>query len=235
MEKLRLLLLEPNKLVRAGIKKILCDLGVIVEKDAGGIQDALSYLEGGGPPNLILIEFDTECGSPMETLRSIRIAAPEAKIVALTSEIAAFSPLEALKAGISGLLNKDISPEAFLHSLLLVATGEKVFPIHSTFLINSEESQRAVSRSHAAAPDLSVREVKVLQCLAGGLPNKLIARELNITETTVKAHVKTVMRKVEVANRTQAAIWCIGKGLQHCAPRRAAHGDLPLRFSSTER
>ncbi len=224
MEKLRLLLLEPNKLVRAGIKKILCDLGVVVEKDAGGIQDALSYLEDGGRPDLILMEFDAECGSPMETLRSIRIAAPEAKIVALTSEIAPFSLLEALKAGISGLLNKDISPETFLHSLHLVATGEKVFPIHSAFLINSEESTTSVSRSQPEAPDLSAREVKVLQCLAGGLPNKLIARELNITETTVKAHVKTVMRKVDVENRTQAAIWCIGKGLQHRAPHRTDHG-----------
>jgi two-component system, NarL family, nitrate/nitrite response regulator NarL len=224
MEKLRLLLLEPNKLVRAGIKKILCDLGVIVEKDAGGIQDAVSYLEGGGRPDLILMEFDAECGSPMETLRSIRAAAPEAKIVALTSEISSFSLLEALKAGISGLLNKDISPETFLHSLHLVATGEKVFPIHSAFLISAEESKTSVSRSQPAAPDLSAREVKVLQCLAGGLPNKLIARELNITETTVKAHVKTVMRKVDVENRTQAAIWCIGKGLQHWAPRRTDYG-----------
>jgi len=224
MEKLRLLLLEPNKLVRAGIKKILCDLGVVVEKDAGGIQDALSYLEDGGRPDLILMEFDAECGSPMETLRSIRIAAPEAKIVALTTEIAPFSLLEALKAGISGLLNKDISPETFLHSLHLVATGEKVFPIHSAFLINSEESKTSVSWSQPEAPDLSAREVKVLQCLAGGLPNKLIARELNITETTVKAHVKTVMRKVDVENRTQAAIWCIGKGLQNWAPRRTDHG-----------
>jgi two-component system nitrate/nitrite response regulator NarL len=224
MEKLRLLLLEPNKLVRAGIRKILCDLGVIVEKDAGGIQDALSYLEDGGRPDVILMEFDAECGSPMETLRSIRVAAPEAKIVALTSEIAPFSILEALRAGISGLLNKDISPETFLHSLHLVATGEKVFPIHSAFLINSEESTTSVSRSQPVAPDLSAREVKVLQCLAGGLPNKLIARELNITETTVKAHVKTVMRKVDVENRTQAAIWCIGKGLQHRAPRSTDHG-----------
>jgi two-component system nitrate/nitrite response regulator NarL len=225
MEKLRVLLLEPNKLVRAGIKKILCDLGVIVEKDAGGIQDAVSYLEDGGRPDLILMEFDAaESGSPIETLRSIRVAAPEAKIVALTSEIASFSLLEALKAGISGLLNKDISPETFLHSLHLVATGEKVFPIHSAFLLNSEESTTSVSRSQPEAPDLSAREVKVLQCLAGGLPNKLIARELNITQTTVKAHVKTVMRKVDVENRTQAAIWCIGKGLQLRAPRRTGHG-----------
>jgi two-component system nitrate/nitrite response regulator NarL len=218
MEKLRLLLLEPNKLVRAGIKKILCDLGLIVEMDTGGTQDAVSYLEDGGRPDVILMEFDTECGSPMETLRSIRIAAPDAKIVALTSETAAFAPLEALKAGISGLLNKDISPKTFLHSLELVATGEKVFPIHSAFLVDSEESKMSASRPQLAAPDLSAKEVKVLQCLAGGLANKLIARELNITETTVKAHVKTIMRKVDVENRTQAAIWCIGKGLQRQAP-----------------
>lgn len=218
MEKLRLLLLEPDKLVRAGIKKILCDLGVIVEKDIGGTQDAVSYLGNGGRPDLILMEFDTECSSPMDTLRSIRIAAPEAKIVVLTNEIAAFSPVEALKAGISGLLNKDISPETFLHSLELVATGEKVFPIHSDFLINSEESNTSTPPAQLAAPSLSAREVNVLRCLAGGLANKLIARELNITETTVKAHVKTIMRKVDAENRTQAAIWCIGKGLRYQAP-----------------
>jgi two-component system, NarL family, nitrate/nitrite response regulator NarL len=218
MEKLRLLLLEPNKLVRAGIKKILCDIGIIVEKDTGGTQDAVSYLEHGGRPDLILMEFDTALGSPMDTLRSIRIAAPEAKIVALTTEIAAFSVVEALKAGISGLLNKDISPETFLHSLELAATGEKVFPIHSDFLIDSAESKTSTALPQLAVPDLSVKEFKVLRCLAGGLANKLIARELNITETTVKAHVKTIMRKVDVENRTQAAIWCIGKGLLYRAP-----------------
>lgn len=218
MEKLRLLLLEPNKLVRAGIKNVLCDLGVIVEKDIGCTQEALSYLEAGGRPDLILMEFDTERGSRMDTMRSIRIAAPEAKIVVLTNEIAAFSPAEALKAGISGLLTKDISPETFLHSLELVATAEKVFAIHSDFLINPDESETSMLPTQLAAPDLSAREVNVLRCLAGGLANKLIARELNITETTVKAHVKTIMRKVNVENRTQAAIWCVGKGLQYQAP-----------------
>jgi two-component system nitrate/nitrite response regulator NarL len=218
MEKLRLLLLEPDKLVRAGIRKVLCDLGIIVEKDSGDTQEALSYLEDGGRPDLILMEFDTEHGSPMDSLRSIRIAAPEAKIVALTNEIAAFSLVEALRAGLSGLLTKDISPETFLHSLELVATGERVFAIHSDFLINPDDSEPPTLPTQLAAPDLSAREVKVLRCLAGGLANKLIARELNITETTVKAHVKTIMRKVNVENRTQAAIWCVGKGLQYQAP-----------------
>jgi two-component system, NarL family, nitrate/nitrite response regulator NarL len=218
MKKLRILLLERNKLVRAGIKKILGDLGLIVEKDTGCIQDAVSYLEDGGRPDLILMEFDIEHDAPMDTLRSVRIAAPEAKVVALTTEIGAFSLVEALKAGISGLLNKDISPETFLHSLELVATGEKVFPVHWNFLSHPEESKTSTPPPQRVTPGLSEREVNVLRCLAGGLGNKLIARELNITETTVKAHVKTIMRKVDAENRTQAAIWCIGKGLQYQAP-----------------
>ncbi|HZS83365.1 MAG TPA: response regulator transcription factor [Stellaceae bacterium] len=218
MGKIRLLLVDPQKLVREGIKKILIDTEFVVEQEAGDMRDLLAYLESGARPDIILAEIAGEGDASMAMLRSIREAAPDSRIVALNSNIAGLSPVEALKAGLSGLLVKDISPRGFVHALELVMMGEKIFPVHSDFLAAGDGEAEPAGAAESKVLDLSERERKVLQCLAGGLSNKLIARELDVTETTVKAHVKTILRKINAENRTQAAIWCLGNGLEYQPP-----------------
>ncbi len=115
-------------------------------------------------------------------------------------------------AGAHGYLIKDISVEALLQSLLLVMLGEKVFPTHlATLLVNGmpNTAPASIVTSHG----LTERECQVLRCLVQGDSNKMIANRLNITEATIKVHMKSLLRKINATNRTQAAIWALNNGL----------------------
>ncbi|WP_281978057.1 LuxR C-terminal-related transcriptional regulator [Pseudorhizobium flavum] len=117
-------------------------------------------------------------------------------------------------SGVDGYLLDDISPEALLESLHLVTLGEKVFPSQLAVLMcgNYWKSVRTDVPKFKDA-DLSEREILIVQGLTEGCPNKILAHKLNITEATVKVHVKAVLKKLGVRNRTQAAIWAIQSGL----------------------
>jgi two-component system nitrate/nitrite response regulator NarL len=177
----------------------------------------------------------------------MRRAGPDAKLVVLTANFDSWLLANAADLGICGLLPKDISPLALLHSLDLVMLCEKVFPIHKTFLpmtpehdkLSLQGAQTSSFEQSFELANLSVREIEILQYLTSGLPNKVIARELNVAETTIKAHVKTILRKIKAGNRTQAAIWCLKKGLGSPSPAnsigdRRKNGSPPAAFSEPE-
>lgn len=113
----------------------------------------------------------------------------------------------ALAAGADGVLSKAMAPPALPHALLLVMLGETIFPAPPADdpADTAPNIGRDVENGCPAA--LSARECQVLSLLAGGQPNKVIARKLAITEATVKIHVKNVLRKIGAQNRTQAALW----------------------------
>ena len=101
-----------------------------------------------------------------------------------------------------------MAPEALIQSLQLVTLGEKVFPTNlATMLLD----MNAPGPQHSIG-GLSPREQEILQALVTGASNKLIAIRLGITEATVKVHLKTLLRKIDVNNRTQAAIWAMNNG-----------------------
>lgn len=113
----------------------------------------------------------------------------------------------ALAAGADGVLSKAMVPPALPHALLLVMLGETIFPAPPADdpADTAPNLGRDVENGCPAA--LSARECQVLSRLAGGQPNKMIARDLAIAEATVKIHVKNVLRKIGAQNRTQAALW----------------------------
>ena len=121
----------------------------------------------------------------------------------------------AFALGIDGYLHGDISGEALCESLKLVLLGEKVFPSRLVALLSNRipaESNRMHSNS-VRSGDLSEREVEIITRLVSGLPNKIIARQLTITEATVKVHLKNILKKLGVANRTQVAVWAVNHGM----------------------
>ena len=122
---------------------------------------------------------------------------------------------EALAIGVNGCLARQTSCLPLMLMLELIALGECVLPRHVVDEIASSASNDAPKRRDSAAPthDLSNRELGILRCLVEGDPNKIIARKLGITEATVKIHVKGILRKLQVLNRTQAAVWVIDRGL----------------------
>jgi two-component system, NarL family, nitrate/nitrite response regulator NarL len=136
---------------------------------------------------------------------------PQTKVVLLTDQVTSEWLDKAVQAGASGFLPKDISADALRFSLELVLLGEQIFPTLHSLL---EPRFHAVPAVRPSAPDnhvrpipISVRENQILGCLVNGLPNKTIARHLDIAEATVKVHLKALLRKINVRNRTQAAIW----------------------------
>jgi two-component system, NarL family, nitrate/nitrite response regulator NarL len=123
--------------------------------------------------------------------------------------------LHSLRAGASGYLLNDTTCEALIKSLELVSLGAHMLPPQALDLLSGEAcgedpATHAVAHSPQA---LSSREVEVLRCLSQGKANKVIAREWGISEATVKVHVKAILRKIQVKNRTEAALWARDHGV----------------------
>lgn len=112
-------------------------------------------------------------------------------------------------AALSGVLTYDLSAEAFVRSLRLICSGERVFPRELTLRSKPGTSLQETSPSRCGVERLTPREREILFHLVDGLSNKGIARILRITEATVKVHLKSLLRKIRVGNRTQAAIWAL--------------------------
>ena len=145
---------------------------------------------------------------------------PTARIVVLADDLSVDVLRAAMGGGADGFLIKNVSPEALIQSLQLIMLGEKVFP---TNLASMLLDMSTPSPQHSIR-GLSPREQEILQALVTGASNKMIAIRLGITEATVKVHLKTLLRKIDVNNRTQAAIWAMNNGI---IPEQSMSGDMP--------
>jgi two-component system nitrate/nitrite response regulator NarL len=194
----RTILIEANRLFRQGLKHLLADTRFAVEAEFSTTEQAI---EGAAASGLVIVG---EGGD----LQQLRGAYPEARIVVLASDFAVDALRDAMNAGADGYLMKDVSPEALLQSLELVMMGEKVFPTNLAAMLFD---MNVIAPQHSVR-GLSPREQEILRALVTGSSNKLIAIKLGITEATVKVHLKTLLRKIDVNNRTQAAIWAMNNG-----------------------
>jgi two-component system nitrate/nitrite response regulator NarL len=134
------------------------------------------------------------------------------RIVVLTNNATRTVLGRAIGWGVDAYLLKDMSPVALTRSLQLVMLGQQVFPTRLAVSLLGTGAPEPVEEPAASARGLSPRENQILRFLVNGASNKLIARELNISEATVKVHLKGLLRKVQASNRTQAAIWGLNHG-----------------------
>ena len=135
----------------------------------------------------------------------------------------------AFTEGATGVLGKDLSCEQLIASLKLAALGHRLVP-NNVIDSLSEGLFLPASRNwnvNRAAVDLSDREIDILKCLVSGEANKVISRRLSITEATVKVHIKAILRKLKVINRTQAAIWAVLRGLSRLEAVPASGASVP--------
>jgi two-component system, NarL family, nitrate/nitrite response regulator NarL len=210
-------LLHPNKLFREGMKSLLSKSPFLVVAEAAGLQD-VENLASGPAPDLILLDLAGEAEAA--GLRHLRKQFPKSRLVILTSELSTKRLTTALETGIDGYLMSDLSPEALTQSLNLVLLGEKVFPTSLAALLIRGSVDNVIDLP-GNRRGLSERENQILHCLLKGESNKMIANRLGITEATVKVHLKTVLRKIDAANRTQAAIWALNNGYDQSSPSLA--------------
>lgn len=163
---------------------------------------------------LILICSTQFINDPQDSIKLVRSLVKDAKIVILAENIDHDLIDTSYRAGVDGYILKDLSAEAFIASLNLIIMGEKIFPaIMSSFPQSHWDEHQTRGRGHDTdIGELSNRERDIVKCLAQGHSNKVIAKNLAITESTVKIHLKMILRKLGLINRTQVAIWAVKNG-----------------------
>lgn len=202
-------LVDPHPLLRSGLRSQLDGKGFEIGAEAASVEEITGYVNG-RLPDLIIVDF----GQGADAIATLKSEQPQARTVvfAESAELALLADM--FSAGADGYLLKSITPSALIESLRLVALGEKVFPSMLTDFLGSMRTQQAGSeRVRVGDVALSQRELDIIRRLADGNSNKAIAKELAITEATVKVHLKTVLRKLGATNRTQVAIWAVQHGL----------------------
>lgn len=218
--KLRILLIDDHPLFRKGVAQLVGDdpeLELVGEAGDGESGIALARQTD---PDLVLIDLNMKTLNGIETLRRLKACGLRARCVVLTASDDGRDMLEAIRAGADGYLLKELEPEELCPRIRQAAQG--------TLLIEggTPELLQAVLTAPALAvdsPDLTAREAQTLAHLAGGLSNKEIARELGISDETVKVHIKNLLRKLKLKSRLEAAVWA----LQHPDFRNGARPAGP--------
>jgi len=203
-----------NRLFREGLRRILESPTIRVGGETKSLEDALNLLHSSPPADLILCDPAGDLDSEFATMQRINSQFPDISIVILTDDLRPSLLDRAIESGARGFLPQDLSPSALEMLLKLVLMGENIFPgpQHLRAELKGENLRKQDTYATPASP-LSRKENEILECLGNGLPNKVIARNLNIAEATVKVHIKSLLRKINAQNRTQAAIWSINNKL----------------------
>ncbi len=204
-EKIRILVAEDHLVARVGVTTIVnMQADMIVVAEAANGQQAVE-LHRLHQPDVTLLDLRMPGMGGVEAAIAIRAESPGAHMIALTTYGGDEDIRRALAAGVQAYLTKDVLHDELLKAIRAVHAGQTYLPA-------------AVAASLAAQlprPDLSAREVQVLQLIVRGLANKQIAFTLSIAEHTVKNHVKNILSKLGVQDRTQAATAAIQRGIIH--------------------
>jgi DNA-binding NarL/FixJ family response regulator len=198
---IRVLVAEDHPVVRSGLLQLLGDVAQVdVVGAAGGGEEAVA-LASTERPDVVLMDLEMPDLDGIEATRRIRAMDPGVNVVVLTAFSDRERILDAIDAGAVGYLLKDAEPDELVRGLEAAARGESPLSPKAAHALVAARADRA------AAPQLTPREHEVLTLLADGLPNKLIARRLEISEKTVKAHLTSIFQRIGVTDRTQAALW----------------------------
>lgn len=210
-------------LIREGISRILSAANSRTLASISSIEEVRLRRPGKSPLLFLLVHTDGDRDFTLEQIEFLRNWAPASRIAIVADRYRAGEPLMAFRAGVSGYFVNVTSCPVFIKSIELIMMGETIFP--PEFLSPAREAETGDARliaispppktertiffpvEEAIAPHLSPRERSILRCLIEGASNKTIARKMDIAEATVKVHVKAILRKIGVQNRTQAAIW----------------------------
>jgi DNA-binding NarL/FixJ family response regulator len=197
---IRVLLAEDHSVVRAGLERLLAttdDIEVVA-----GAEDGAKAVELAAEhrPDVVLMDISMPNLNGIEATKQIVEANEDVQVVILTSFADRPQIVAALDAGAVGYLLKDAEPEEVIRGVRAAADRQSPF---------APKVARTLLDARAERPQLQLteRELEVLRCVAKGLPNKLIARNLGISEKTVKAHLTRIYHQIGVTDRTRAALW----------------------------
>jgi len=203
---IRVMIIDDHPLFRKGVSQIISDdpnFEVVGEAASG--QEGLDLAEE-TQPDLVLLDLNMKGMDGLETLRRFKQTDLLARYVILTVSDSEDDLMEALKSGADGYLLKDMEPEDLRSNLVKASVGVTVLQDSLTEVLKKALSEPDTKVNQADA-GLTDRENEILDCLAEGMNNKNIARKLGISDTTVKVHIKNILRKLNLTSRLEAAVW----------------------------
>jgi DNA-binding NarL/FixJ family response regulator len=203
---IRVLVAEDHAVVRSGLERLLATTSEVEVVGGAADGEQAVTLAAELAPDVVLMDLSMPNMDGIEATRRILAGNDAVQVVVLTS-ISDREKIEAaLDAGAIGYLLKDAEPEEVIRGIRAAARGESPIAPKAARTLLAARGERPESR-------LSDRELEVLRCVAEGLPNKVIARRLGISEKTVKAHLTRVYQQIGVTDRTQAALWARERSL----------------------
>lgn len=204
------MLVDDHPLLRKGLQQLieLTDNLEVVAQASNGPEAIRQGTEL--DPDLILLDLNMQGMDGLETLSKLRAAGVTSRIVMLTVSDADDDVIEAITRGADGYLLKDMEPEQLLEQIERSLEGKMVMSDAVTHALAAALRQPQLSASSKMA-SLTAREAEVLKLIAQGLSNKLIARALDISDGTVKVHVKHMLKKLGLRSRVEAAVWMVNQ------------------------
>lgn len=200
---IRVIVIDDHPVVREGLAAMIArqpDMAVVAQGENG--KQAIALFKE-HRPDVSLIDLRMPGVSGIEAILTIREEFPQSRIIVLTTYDGDEDIYRALKAGVKAYLLKDVFREELLEAIRAVHAGRRHIPV----AVATRLAERV------AAPDLTSREIEVLTLIAKGSSNKEIARQLAISEGTVKGHVNNILSKMGVDDRTEAATSALRRGI----------------------
>ncbi len=205
----RILLIDDHPLLRKGLAQLLDEEdGLTIAGEAGDGQTGLEQAQQ-LEPDLILLDLNMKGMDGLATLKAMRNADITSRIVVLTVSEHKDDVAAMFRAGADGYLLKDMEPEELLDKVSEAAQGRLV--VDDRLAKTLAAVLRPTQEAHNRLDDLTPKEQETLQLIAEGLTNKLIAKKMDISEGTVKVHVKRLLKKLGVRSRVEAAVWVINQ------------------------
>lgn len=208
---IRVAIVDDHGIVRQGLRALLTksDMDVIAEAECG--PEAIKLAEK-HQPDVMLLDIRMKGGDGLQCLPQIQAVSPQTKVIMLTTYANPGYLARSIHDGAVGYLSKDVDPNQVVSAVRAVAMGEELIDrdlLKMALSSSMDMSEPNPEPSELPTDDLSEREIDVLKLVAAGLSNAAIADTLHVSVSTVKTHVRHILEKLHVNDRTQAALWAV--------------------------
>jgi DNA-binding NarL/FixJ family response regulator len=208
------MIVDGHQIFRDGVRSLLAENGILVCGEAADAAGAVA-LAADAHPDVALMDLDLHGASGVDATKRIRLVSPVTRVLVLTVSAQEQDVYEALRAGACGYLLKDSPPEEIVAGIRAAAAGHSLLSpqVAALLLERLRGSLPATDLPDDVAPKLTKRELEVLTLVAAGKENAEIAESLVISQHTAKNHVSSILAKLEVENRIQAAVYAVRQQL----------------------
>lgn len=212
---MRVIIIDDHALFRAGLKGLLEQRNIEVIGEAANGKEGIEYVKK-LTPDIILLDLRMPDMSGLEVLKTLRDDQITIPVVVLTTSNEETDLIKALRSGAQGYLLKDMEPDELVAALRDIEKGKNVVAQELTdALARMVQGKTLTEDEQGPFSELTPREHEILCLLAEGQSNKLIARNLGISDGTVKLHVKAILRKLGIHSRVEAAVIAVEQGLRN--------------------